>query len=742
MIAISSLMMQLFEPVAVLAERRIIVYENQPGPYYEVDITDNGEDTEVQNEKVTETEDYEIPQEGLVENLMEEDEPVQMPEATEEPIESDEPVSTNEPVSTTNPDPTLDPAALPEETLIPDVSETPLETEQPELETAPLQFKEIEDVKIENEEGFVYEKSIDENIMIYQNQEEPELKQMIISQEPLNYVENGKLKPIDTQLVEAASSEASTYSLNRNQGWKNETNILKSYYPSSVDEGIRFEYNETSLTIRPQVTSDNAPTVQGSQVIYPLEDQVNLRYTVDNGKVSEDIMIYDKNASNTYQYHLSAENGRIVFNENVIVVVDGENKPVIRITAPIAYDANEESIIPALSYAEGMMTVSIDEAWMKSEERVYPIVIDPEYEYFGYAHEGIETSVTSSKANQKIGNPDMEALGWYLPSNQHYHAYLYIGNITNYKDSYSFYQFLPSKVTNELSGKLIKSAMIGLRGGEISKDNILITSVINGTYDITNATYNTRPVDVTEISRTPITTTGSWLTEIDVTEYIRSIVHDGAKNNGVMFSLEDMTGSAKYRAHEYLYIGDSGSTPYTSVIYFDEPEVSVTELNDFSYTLRPFTIYDYETGTIQFTSLGIDGVSPTGSSVSINITQEDETVYSHTASADEMFYFYPDYEVIEDTQNYNTEQVSNWQTSTLASSFIPGNLYTVSLQASKDETTSTPKSTSFYVLKMNGFAVASALAEYYGIEENILLQDNNMSDSLIAPGNILFIRDP
>lgn len=80
MIAISSLMMQFFEPAAVLAERRIIVYENQPGPYYEVDITDNGENTEVQNEEVTETEDYEIPQEGLVENLMEEDEPVQMPE--------------------------------------------------------------------------------------------------------------------------------------------------------------------------------------------------------------------------------------------------------------------------------------------------------------------------------------------------------------------------------------------------------------------------------------------------------------------------------------------------------------------------------------------------------------------------------------------------------------------------------------------------------------------------------------
>ena len=71
---ISMLLMQYFQPVAVLAERRIVVYENQTGPYYQVDVTGNEivntpeseEETDLETPEIEEEESLVIPEETVV----------------------------------------------------------------------------------------------------------------------------------------------------------------------------------------------------------------------------------------------------------------------------------------------------------------------------------------------------------------------------------------------------------------------------------------------------------------------------------------------------------------------------------------------------------------------------------------------------------------------------------------------------------------------------------------------------
>ena len=63
---------------------------------------------------------------------------------------------------------------------------------------------------------------------------------------------------------------------------------------------------------------------------------------------------------------------------------------------------------------------------MKSEERIYPITIDPDY--VGYSHHGVDISVCLNQPSRTIGNPDMASLNWNLPTDRYDEAYMYLGN--------------------------------------------------------------------------------------------------------------------------------------------------------------------------------------------------------------------------------------------------------------------------------------------------------------------------
>ena len=179
------MLMQHFQPVAVLAERRIVIYENQIGPYYQVDVTGNEivntpvseEDIDSETPEIQEEESLELSEETAVPEV----ELTVEPENTELPVPTEEPVVQDEKLETPAEEETGEAIVEPETTEHPVETEVPVETEEPLLdekietteipeliEIAPIEFKEISsEFVVDLEEGFEFEQAIDEYTSVY-----------------------------------------------------------------------------------------------------------------------------------------------------------------------------------------------------------------------------------------------------------------------------------------------------------------------------------------------------------------------------------------------------------------------------------------------------------------------------------------------------------------------------------------------------------------------------------------------
>lgn len=632
---ISMLLMQYFQPVAVLAERRIVIYENQTGPYYQVDVTGNEivntpeseEETDLETPEIEEEESLVIPEETVVAEveLTVDPENIEVPVPTEEPFEQEEKLET--PIE----EETVEVTAEPETTELPVETEEPLPdesietTEIPELiEIAHIEFKEISsEFVVETEEGFVFEEAIDEYTSVYSSTEEEGLKQLVIGENPINAQVNQTFEPIDLSLNE---NVASTYSLRNHTGWTNTNNTIQSAYPVNPEDGITFTVRGRSLVLKSMLNSAGEPVVQDNQIIYPMEGNVNLRYVIKPGQVSEDIMIYSKEASSTYRYEVFFESGRIASSENVIAVIDENEELLMYITAPVAYDAAGAETEVILTYEDGIMSVSIDEAWMKSEDRVYPIVIDPEFSNISFnSSMAFDVSVGANQPNNTMGALDMANFNYILPAGMKNHAFLYLGNTSVLSDAHSFYKMKLDHpaLSDVLAGKFIKDAYLRLSTGDdgrISKDNTIIAKLVKSNFNILQAKYSAMPQGLEVISETPIEA-GNWKSyDIDITDYVRWYYSLGNQNNAVQLQLADQSGSATFHSFEYVCYDQKGwYTPLTIVNYVDGLKYEDTDINNSTVTLRPFTEYDYETGKVQIKSLGFDGTAPKGSRISVTV---------------------------------------------------------------------------------------------------------------------------
>ena len=750
-----TLLLQMMEPVAILAERRIIVYENTTGPFYEVDVTENEIVNTPQPEESSDIEvvfETEITEETEEPTMTIESEEI---ESTEE-VEISEEVLQEELIET----PVPEESQLPEEMIVETTEEQEEITESIEVieetETnilAPIEFEEMpSEFVVEVEEGFEFEQAIDEYTSVYSSVEEEGLKQLVIGESPINAQVNQNFEPISLELNESTSS---TYSLRNNTGWLNTNNTIQSAYPVDPADGITFTVRGRSLTLKSMLNSAGQPVLQDNQIIYPMEGNVNLRYVIQPGLISEDIMIYNSEASSTYSYEVVFESGRIASSENVIAVIDENEELLMYITAPIAYDAAGAETEVALTYEDGIMRVSIDEEWMKSEDRVYPIVIDPEYSYSNVNYNssmGIDISVGSNHSANTWGNLNMAHYNYILPDGLYFHAYIYMGDTPLLKDAYSFYRLKMEHpvLYGELGGKNIISATLRLStadDGKISKNNTIITKRVSSSYNISNAKYTNRPSGGEEISRTSITS-GTWkVVDIDITKYVESYYESSNYTNGmatdsIMMYLSDQRGYAQFHAYEYVCWDQKGwYTPYTIVTYYDGEVSEMTDVNDFTHQIRPFAVSSYEEGILTFDGLGIDGEAPAGSTVNITVTADGQTVSSQSVNVADAFFRYPNYTEVTGAQNYNGTKTSNYQ-STVMSGFEAGKLYTVSLQATKGTKTSTAKTETFQLLEVKSFDMISSIAEYYGVSESQLMSDNNMTDGLVTGGNLIIVRNP
>lgn len=107
-----------------------------------------------------------------------------------------------------------------------------------------------------------------------------------------------------------------------------------------------------------------------------------MQYIVEPNKLKENIIV--KAPQDEYVYTFTLDLTGLVAapqKDGTIILKDSSGGQKYKIEAPIAYDAKGVSTTDALSlsFAEGLLTLTANAAWMNAEDRAYPVVLDPTF---------------------------------------------------------------------------------------------------------------------------------------------------------------------------------------------------------------------------------------------------------------------------------------------------------------------------------------------------------------------------
>ena len=290
--------------------------------------------------------------------------------------------------------------------------------------------------------------------------------------------------------------------------------------------------------------------------IFGEDEGISVRYTVYQNKVEEDIFIEQKTDIDSFSMSVECGDLSAVLNEdNSVDFLDGSGEMVYHVSIPYMVDAAYEvlnDIEVTLKRENGrcIITYTPDSEWLNSEDRVYPIMLDPSVTTNEYAAGIIDTYV---EENSTV--------------NHYYEQYLYFNkNGSNRRKAIIEVSTLPS-IDNSMpiiSAKLNVTTQYGP-----FTDIPVKLEVINGTFSMHAATYaNLATVSKTTVSNTYVLQYQTGVT-FDITTELAEMYSGGSKKFVISLSDEN--------SNDYCYPIHSSENTNTSL----RPNVTVR----YGYTL-------------------------------------------------------------------------------------------------------------------------------------------------------------
>jgi RHS repeat-associated protein len=128
----------------------------------------------------------------------------------------------------------------------------------------------------------------------------------------------------------------------------------------------------------------------------------HLEYTVLPEQIKENIYVMEKQDKYIYSYTLDLQNlVSVQKDERTIELFDSQSGDLkLKIKAPFAVDANGETNTQAITLTldKNSLTVTADSDWMNAPERVFPVTLDPTYQFSVN-----ENTMANVSVNNKIG---------------------------------------------------------------------------------------------------------------------------------------------------------------------------------------------------------------------------------------------------------------------------------------------------------------------------------------------------
>lgn len=230
--------------------------------------------------------------------------------------------------------------------------------------------------------------------------------------ENVHYLKDGKYEEIDNTLVKT------------DNGFKNKSNDFEVEF-DEVNKQIKVEKNNNKLLMSLKNKYDLKDNYKLSKVDtlrkvddikYKLDNEnVNVSYEVHPNELKETILINDKIDVNSFVFSINTDL-ELKLNEDNTISAFEQNKEIYKIAKPYMVDSKSvvsENVIYDLEKddKEYTLTIRIDKEWVNSDERVYPIFVDPTIENISNPNNLIDTFIFNGDSNTTTYNLNYLRIG-------------------------------------------------------------------------------------------------------------------------------------------------------------------------------------------------------------------------------------------------------------------------------------------------------------------------------------------
>ena len=310
------------------------------------------------------------------------------------------------------------------------------------------------------------------------------------------------------------------------------------------------EFDAQTTKLEKMTTLDHVnATVRYEEILR----DTDLEYIVSGVNIKENIIVKEKKNSYTYTFTIKLNNlsAKLTDEGNVLLFDLSSQETVYFIPAPVVYDANHnyaESNDAYFTLSESgkntySLTVTADSDWMNSDERVFPITIDPTVSY-GRSGRGIISKSVSS------GSPDDRKVN--QTSSVGYSTTASVGYQRMYLKVLSLPTIPADAVLSSAILTLYQSSYSRSSSGSPSGIEVAaypVTDTWTGTYYAYNLIFpseinwNKQPTfsnDIIELKRLNSSTTNKTVTW-DITRIAKQWLNAESPlaNNGIVLKLKD-----------------------------------------------------------------------------------------------------------------------------------------------------------------------------------------------------------
>lgn len=243
---------------------------------------------------------------------------------------------------------------------------------------------------------------------------------------------NGLYQEIDNSIIEVKEEIEATRNIDSQFKYKNNNNSWFAYFGNNevyIDDGqntISFEIQNISSKSKLIKSSDNYENSVYDQKIL-LDDRVviykdafsgvDITYTCTENALKEDIVLRSYTGINKFIYKITSDYLTPVLKDECIVFIDSKGKQVSSLGKLFMYDSNgkrSENLQYTLDEIKGdyYLTITADKSFLQSSSTIYPVVIDPTYEFQWQVSNGTtyDTFVSQKYPNANYGTSQFLAV--------------------------------------------------------------------------------------------------------------------------------------------------------------------------------------------------------------------------------------------------------------------------------------------------------------------------------------------